>query len=98
MTPVDVVLGALVVSDALLAALAFTLWGRPERMLGLLCSMTGHADAWHAGVLAAADEERLLGFAARLRLPALVAVFLWSGALGATLAGLGRLAVVIPGG
>lgn len=98
MTSVDVVLWALVASDALLAAFAFTLWGRPERVLGLLCSMTGHADAWHAGVLGAAEEERLLGFAARLRLPALVVVFLWSGAVGATLAGLGRLAIVIPGG
>lgn len=98
MRAVDAFLVALVASDALLAALAFTLHGRPERLMGLLCMMTGQEDAWHAGILSAADEERLLSIAARLRLPTLLALFLWSGAVGAALAGMGRFAVVIPGG
>jgi len=98
LTLADALLAALVASDVMLAALVFTLHGRPERLLGLLSRVAGREDAWHAGTLSEAEEAHLLSIAAQLRLPTLLALFLWSGAVGVALAGLGRVASVIPGG
>jgi hypothetical protein len=96
--PADLGLLLLVGSDVLLAAAVFTLWGRPEQVLGGLCSLTGQRADWDAGRLGEADEQRLLRLAAGLRLPALFALFGWSVLVGSVLAAAGRITVpILPG-
>ena len=66
--------------------------------MGVVARLAGQESDWFAGTLSEEEELRLLRMAVMLRLPGLLALFAWSGFVGAWMAGAGRIAVVIPGG
>lgn len=76
---------ALAVGVLSAAALSFSLvwWALPERLLGLLAALEGRSAAWHAGRYTAADEDRALALAHRLRGVVVLVVFLVAFAAGA---------------
>ena len=73
------------ISNVLLALVVFVLMARPERVMGLLCRLSGMQEVWLSGRLSEQDEARLLDLAHQLRAPMLALLFGWSFFCGAVL-------------
>ena len=71
-------IGALGMSNMILALFTFVLLARPEKLMGILAIIAGVKEEWRFGYLLESDREKLIHLGYSLRYPALLLLFGWS--------------------